>query len=69
MKNETYDEEMVHNWLCNLFDKEIKDVEQNIANEKLWEQGHVGAEFNPHPANIVNLQHYLAALKKFKAQI
>lgn len=69
MKNEIYDEEMVQNWLCNFFDEEIKDVEQNIANEKLWEKGHTGAEPNSHPANIINLQHYLAALKELKAKI
>ncbi len=44
--------------------KEIEEVKGTISNERLWEKGYSGDEFNPHTENIETLEEYLEILEE-----
>lgn len=56
--------ETVKIWLEELYKKEIKEVEEAIKNEHLWELGYDGDEpINPHTENIIVLREYIEVLE------
>lgn len=65
MKNEImYDTELVQSWISDFFEREIEDVQNSIANERLWEKGCPPTGDNPHTQNILNYSKYLETLKR-----
>ena len=57
---------MIQEWLAQLYEKEIENVQQTISNEHIWELGYDGEEPNPHTENIEELMEYIEVLKELK---
>lgn len=57
-------DEMIKEWLKQLYENEIEESKANIENEHLWELGYDGEEPNPHTENIERLNEYVEILKK-----
>lgn len=61
--------EMIKEWLTEMFDEEIKQTEGSIANERMWEKGACDDETqNLHTENIHRFEEYLEVLKGIKAK-
>ena len=64
------DKEAIKLWVQELFDTEITETEDAIANERAFEAGWnlnpVPDENNPHTENLVTLTAYLELLKTLK---
>lgn len=56
--------EMVKNWLIELYEREIEETQATISNENLWM---IGSETNEeeqmHIDNMANLNEYITTLK------
>lgn len=57
-------DEMIKEWLKQLYENEIEDSRVNIENELLWALGYDGEEPNPHTENIERLYAYIDILRK-----
>ena len=57
-------DEMIKEWLRQLYENEIEDSRVNIENELLWALGYDGEEPNPHIENIERLYAYIEVLRK-----
>ena len=56
--------EMVRNWLIELYEREIKEALGSISNERIWLMGtHVWEEEKMHLDNMTNLNEYITTLK------
>ena len=56
--------EMVKNWLIELYKREIKEALGSISNERTWLMGtEVWEEEKIHLNNITNLNEYITTLK------
>ena len=56
--------EMVKNWLIELYEREIKEALGSISNERIWRMGtDVREEEKMHLDNMANLNEYIATLK------
>lgn len=55
-------------WLQNLYDREIKEAEDTIKNEKFMSLGYKGSE-NPHNSNIQILKEYISKLNELKSSL
>lgn len=56
--------EMVKNWLIELYEREIDDTQGTISNEKLWMLGSETKEQEQmHLDNMANLNEYITTLK------
>ena len=56
--------EMVKNWLIELYEREIKEALGSISNERIWLMGSdVWEEGKMHLDNMTNLNEYITTLK------
>lgn len=56
--------EIVKNWLIELYEREIKEALGSISNERIWLMGtDVWEEEKMHLDNMANLNEYIATLK------
>lgn len=56
--------EMVKNWLIELYEREIEEAQGTISNEKLWMLGSETKEQEQmHLDNMANLNEYITTLK------
>ena len=56
--------EMVKNWLIELYEREIEEAQATISNENLWMIGSkTKEEEQMHVDNMANLNEYIATLK------
>lgn len=56
--------EMVKNWLIELYEREIKEALGSISNERIWLMGtNVWEEEKMHLDNMTNLNEYITTLK------
>ena len=56
--------EMVKNWLIELYEREIEDALCSISNERIWLMGtDVLEEEKMHLDNMANLNEYITTLK------
>ena len=56
--------EIVKNWLIELYEREIKDTLGSISNERIWLIGSdVWEEKKMHLDNMANLNEYITTLK------
>ena len=56
--------EMVKNWLIELYEREIKEALGSISNERIWLMGSdVWEEEKMHLDNMTNLNEYITTLK------
>ena len=56
--------EMVKNWLIELYEREIKEALDSISNERIWLMGSdVWEEEKMHLDNMTNLNEYITTLK------
>ena len=56
--------EMVKNWLIELYEREIEETQATISNENLWRIGsETKEEEQMHVDNMANLNEYSATLK------
>ena len=56
--------EMVKNWLIELYEREIKEALGSISNERTWLMGsNVWEEEKMHLDNMTNLNEYITTLK------
>lgn len=56
--------EMVKNWLIELYEREIKEALGSISNERTWLMGSdVWEEEKMHLDNMTNLSEYITTLK------
>lgn len=56
--------EMVKNWLIELYEREIKEALGSISNERTWLMGSdVWEEEKMHLDNMTNLNEYITTLK------
>lgn len=56
--------EMVKNWLIELYEREIEEALGSISNERIWLMGSdVCEEEKMHLDNMANLNEYIATLK------
>ena len=56
--------EMVKNWLIELYEREIKEALGSISNERIWLMGSdVWEEEKMHLDNMTNLSEYITTLK------
>ena len=56
--------EMVKNWLIELYEREIKEALGSISNERIWLMGtDVLEEEKMHLDNMANLNEYITTLK------
>ena len=56
--------EMVKNWLIELYEREIKEALGSISNERNWLMGsEVWEEEKMHMGNMSNLNEYITTLK------
>ena len=56
--------EMVKNWLIELYEREIKEALGSISNERIWLMGSdVWEEEKIHLDNMTNLNEYITTLK------
>ena len=56
--------EMVKNWLIELYEREIKEALVSISNERTWLMGSdVWEEEKMHLDNMTNLNEYITTLK------
>ena len=56
--------EMVKNWLIELYENEIEETQATISNENLWMLGSATKEEEQmHIDNMANLNEYIATLK------
>ena len=56
--------EMVKNWLIELYEREIKEALDSISNERIWLMGtDVREEEKMHLDNMANLNEYITTLK------
>ena len=61
--------EMIKEWLTEMFDDEIKQTERHIAKLRIWVKGDLDDETkNLHVENIPRLEEYLKVLKGIKAK-
>ena len=59
----------VQEWLNNLYTEAIEEAEQSLSNERLWEKGYDGEDYNPHTENIETIQQYILVLTQLRADI
>ena len=56
--------EIVKNWLTDLYEREIEEIKGTISNENLWMIGSkTKEEEQMHVDNMANLNEYIATLK------
>ena len=56
--------EMVKNWLIELYEREIKEALGSVSNERIWLMGtNVLEEEKMHLDNMTNLNEYITTLK------
>lgn len=55
-------DEMIKEWLKQMYEREIEEAQCTLSNEHLWELGYNGNDENPHTQNIVKLQEYIIVL-------
>ena len=56
--------EIVKNWLTDLYEREIEEIKGTISNENLWMIGsETKEEEQMHVDNMANLNEYIATLK------
>ena len=56
--------EMVKNWLIEMYEREIKEALGSISNERIWLMGSdVWEEEKMHLDNMTNLNEYITTLK------
>ena len=56
--------EIVKNWLTELYEREIEEIKGTISNENLWMIGSkTKEEEQMHVDNMANLNEYIATLK------
>lgn len=62
--------EMVKNWLIELYEREIEEAQGTISNEKLWMLGSETKEQEQmHIDNMATLNEYVATLKTLLNEI
>lgn len=61
--------EIIKEWLKQLYEQAIADAKINISNNHLWELGYNGEEPNPHTEAIELLKEYIEVLKELKEGI
>lgn len=56
-------DEIIKEWLCNLFNNEIDEVKGSIENERIWANGSLDDEaINCHGENVERYEKYLEIL-------
>ena len=56
--------EMVKNWLIEMYEREIKEALGSVSNERIWLMGSdVWEEEKMHLDNMTNLNEYITTLK------
>lgn len=58
--------EIIKEWLKQLYEQAIVDTKIDISNNHLWELGYDGEEPNPHTEAIELLKEYIEVLKELK---
>lgn len=63
--------EIIKTWLINIYEEAISEARMSIRNEHIWELGYDDSEddYNPHTANIINLQEYIKILTEKIAEL
>lgn len=57
-------DEIIVEWLKQMYQREIEEAQCDISNEHLWELGYDGKEPNPHTENIERLRNYIEILNE-----
>ena len=64
--NITDTKEKIANWICNMIENEIEDVEEAIANENLYRNRYV---LRDHQDYLMELENYINVLHDMQFQI